>query len=130
MRLSCFQSFVLIYNIWTLANMLVGYSSKHQRRFTVSQEGVVMEKTVVHVANFVDRRLHPVRLSIGILSRLIEGNRGGVNVSINRDLLISIASTLEIFIEDFEKNCPVVASSEDKKEKAADGPRVTQSRVS
>jgi len=54
-------------------------------------------------------------------------------VSINRDLLLSITSTFELFIEDFETSCLGIApAQEDKKGdgKVADSPRVTQTRVS
>ena len=85
-----------------------------------------------NVLGFIDRRLHPVRLSVSHLNRLLEGTRSGGMLNINRDLLLSITSTLELFVEDFELNY-APPSTEDKKtrEKApAEGPRITQSRVS
>jgi hypothetical protein len=92
-----------------------------------------MEKAVSsNVTGFVDRRLHPVRLSISHLNRLLEGTRSGAMLNLNRDLLVSITSTLELFIEDFEKTY-VPAPVEEKKtsgKEAADSPRVTQTRVS
>ena len=93
-----------------------------------------MEKAVSgNIAAYVDRRLHPVRLSISHMNKLLEGTRSGSTVSINRDLLLSIASTIEIFMEDFEINCLGSSpGSEDKKaeSKIGDSPRVTQTRVS
>lgn len=92
-----------------------------------------MEKAVSgNVGGYVDRRLHPVRLSIGHLNRLLEGSRSGSMVNVNRDLLYSITSTLELFIEDFESNCLSGSGGEEKKgsEKITESPRVTQTRVS
>jgi hypothetical protein len=93
-----------------------------------------MEKAVSgNVAGFVDRRLHPVRLSISHLNRLLEGSRQGSVVNVNRDLLLSITSTIELFIEDFESNSLPGSSSTDEKkghDKITESPRVTQTRIS
>lgn len=94
-----------------------------------------MEKAVSgNVAGYVDRRLHPVRLSIGHLNRLLDGSKSGSVVSINRDLLFSITSTLELFIEDFETSAlgTTPSSTEEKKgaDKITESPRVTQTRIS
>ena len=91
-----------------------------------------MEKAVVtNIGGYVDRRLHPVRLSIVHLNKILEGSRPGTMLNVNRDLLNSIVSTLELFVEDFEANC---LGREEKKtvEKVTDTttPRITQTRVS
>ena len=88
-----------------------------------------MEKVASgNLANFVDRRLHPVRLSVGLLNRLMEDATGGAALNVNRDLLFSISSTIELFIEDFEANCLPPGETRKGLEKS-DSPRVTQTRV-
>ena len=89
-----------------------------------------MEKVASgNLVNFVDRRLHPVRLSVGLLNRLQEESKAGGTQNIPRELLQSITSTIEIFIEDFELNCLPPGDGKKGSDKA-DAPRVTQSRVS
>jgi hypothetical protein len=89
-----------------------------------------MEKAASgNVSNFVDRRLHPVRLSVGLLNRLLEDTKSGTPLNINRELLHSVTSTIELFIEDFEMNCMPPGDAKKGADKA-DSPRVTQSRVS
>jgi len=93
-----------------------------------------MEKAISgNVASLVDRRLHPVRLSIGHLNKVLEGARSSNQLSIDRDLLFSITSTLEIFVEDFENHIlgsrPAVEEKRPLDGKMPDSPRVTQTRV-
>jgi len=94
-----------------------------------------MERTASgNMAGLVDRRLHPVRLSIGHLNKLLEGARSAGSISVDRDLLFSITSTLEIFVEDFETQCLGKGSGSEEKRltldsKVSDSPRVTQTRV-
>ncbi len=84
-----------------------------------------MEKvSVSNVSSYTDRRLHPVRLAIGHLNRLLAANRGSASLSMDRSLLESVTATLEIFLEDFEANC--VSSAE---KKTVETPRVTQTRI-
>lgn len=92
-----------------------------------------MEKAASgNIGVYVDRRLHPVRLSIGHLNKILEGTRPGTMLNVNRDLLYSIVSTLELFVEDFEANCLGTGRGEEKKtvEKITETPRITQTRVS
>lgn len=90
-----------------------------------------MEKAATgNITSYIDRRLHPVRLSISHLNQILEGTKAGTALSINRDLLLSITSTLEIFLEDFELQRGPVSAAESKGADKADSPRVTQSRVS
>lgn len=85
-----------------------------------------------NMVGLIERRLHPVRLSIGYLNNLLESARGDT-VTADRNLLYSITSTLEIFVEDFETQClGGRIGSEDKKavdSKVKETPRVTQTRV-
>ena len=90
-----------------------------------------MEKAATNITQYIDRRLHPVRLSISHLNQILEGAKPGAMLSVNRDLLLSITSTLEIFLEDFEHQRGPASGVEAKgAEKPVDSPRVTQSRVS
>jgi hypothetical protein len=91
-----------------------------------------MEKAVSgNITGYIDRRLHGVRLGLSHLNKMLEGTRSGSTVSINRDLLVSISSTIEIFIEDFEVSCLGASPAQEGKDaKSADSPRVTQTRVS
>jgi hypothetical protein len=88
-----------------------------------------MEKAAsANLASYVDRRLHPVRLSVGLLNRLMEDAKGASALNVNRDLLFSISSTIELFIEDFEANCLPPGEARKGLDKT-DTPRVTQTRV-
>ena len=92
-----------------------------------------MEKAVPgNVVENVNRRLHPVRLSISHLNKILEGSKTGTMLNVNRDLLLSITSTMEIFLEDFEASyMPGGEASDTKsKDKVTEVPRVTQTRVS
>jgi len=58
-------------------------------------------------------------------------------ININGDLLQSITSTIELFLEDFESNCLGVSPAMDEKKKSqvmsdkiTESPRITQTRVS
>jgi hypothetical protein len=94
---------------------------------------MIMEKQVSSkMVSQIERRLHPVRLSVGYLNNLLESARGGT-VTADRNLLYSITSTLEIFIEDFETQfLGGQAGSDDRKggdRETKETPRVTQTRV-
>jgi hypothetical protein len=86
---------------------------------------VMMEKTkITDIVAFTDRRLHPVRLAVGHLNRLLASNKGGASIAVDQALLESVTATLELFVEDFE------ASTQGREEKkSADTPRVAQTRV-
>ncbi len=81
------------------------------------------------VTAYTDRRLHPVRLGIGHLNRLLAANKGSATITTDRALLESVTATLEIFVEDFELS---FGSKEDKKKTGspAEASRVSQTRVS
>lgn len=90
---------------------------------------VMMDKPrSVDLPAFTDRRLHPVRLGIGHLNRLLVANKGNATVTVDRALLESVTATLEIFVEDFEMSYR--PTKEEKKTLVEQQPRVTQTRVS
>ena len=51
---------------------------------------------------FVSRRLHPIRVTVSLLNHELELAKSETEVTINRDLLESVISTVEIFVEDWE----------------------------
>ena len=89
---------------------------------------VMMDKPkITDISAYTDRRLHPVRLAIGHLNRLLVANKGTSTMTVDRALLDSVTTTLEIFVEDFEINCK---GAEDRKAASTvDAPRVAQTRV-
>jgi len=67
------------------------------------------------VEKFVSRRLHPVRVTVGYLSRELDVTKGE-DIAIDREMLESVVNTLEIFIGDFDVNFrgPKTAAKEKK----------------
>ncbi len=57
------------------------------------------------IGKFVNRRLHPVRVTLSLLGHELEGSKGK-DVTIPRHLLESVISTVEIFVEDCERAMP------------------------
>ena len=54
------------------------------------------------IGNFVDRRLHGVRIAINLLTQALAQQPGQPTVSVDRQLLRSSIETLAMFVEDFE----------------------------
>lgn len=57
-------------------------------------------------SKYVARRLHPVRLTVSLLHHEIERAKGNKDVSLSREMLESVISTMEIFIEDCDRAMP------------------------
>ena len=55
------------------------------------------------LSDFVTRRLHPVKVTLQLLSHELEQNSEGGNTSINANLLGSVINTVELFVEDYER---------------------------
>jgi len=51
---------------------------------------------------FVTRRLHPARVTVSLLNHELELAKGAKEVILDRNLLTSVISTLEIFLEDYD----------------------------
>lgn len=62
---------------------------------------IVPEK--MSLSDFVTRRMHPVKVTISLLRHEVAHSGKGENAEINRHLLFSALSTLELFVEDYEK---------------------------
>ncbi len=56
----------------------------------------------MEVGKFVDRRLHPVRVALGLLNHEMELARGENVVSVDREVLRSVIETVTLFVEDFD----------------------------
>jgi len=55
------------------------------------------------LSDFVSRRLHPVKVTIQLLTHELQRNSEGGTTKINADLLGSAINTVELFVEDYEK---------------------------
>ena len=62
---------------------------------------IVPEK--MSLSDFVSRRLHPVKVTISLLRHELAHNSTGDTTEMGRHLLGSAISTLELFVEDYEK---------------------------
>jgi hypothetical protein len=54
------------------------------------------------VSKFVQRRLHPVRVTVSLLTQQLELAKASKDVTMDRSLFDSVVSTLEIFLGDFD----------------------------
>lgn len=66
------------------------------------------------VEKFVSRRMHPVRVTVGLLNRELDGAKGD-EVAMDREMLESVINTLEIFIGDYDVNFKKAAGGREKK---------------
>jgi hypothetical protein len=62
---------------------------------------IVPEK--MSLSDFVSRRMHPVKVTIGLLRHEMNSHTKGEVTEISKHLLNSAVSTLELFVEDYEK---------------------------
>ena len=62
---------------------------------------IVPEK--MSLSDFVTRRLHPVKVTISLMQHELAHNTKGEQTEISKHLLSSAVSTLELFVEDYEK---------------------------
>ena len=56
------------------------------------------------IGKFVDRRLHPVRVALGLMTHELELGRGDQMINVDREVLRSLIETVQLFVEDFEVN--------------------------
>jgi RNase adaptor protein for sRNA GlmZ degradation len=54
------------------------------------------------IGKFVDRRLHPVRVAMGLMNHEMELARGESTITLDREMLRSLIETVSLFVEDFE----------------------------
>ncbi len=62
---------------------------------------IVPEK--MSLSDFVSRRLHPVKVTISLMKHELSHHSKGDSTEMSRHLLSSAVSTLELFVEDYEK---------------------------
>lgn len=62
---------------------------------------IVPEK--MSLSDFVTRRMHPVKVTISLLRHELSNHTKGEVTEMSRHLLNSAISTLELFVEDYEK---------------------------
>jgi hypothetical protein len=62
---------------------------------------IVPEK--MSLSDFVSRRLHPVKVTISLLRHELASHSKGEVTEMSKHLLNSGISTLELFVEDYEK---------------------------
>lgn len=57
----------------------------------------------MEAGKYIDRRLHPVRVAIGLLNHELELAGSEANVQFEREQLRSIIETFSLFVEDFDR---------------------------
>ena len=62
---------------------------------------IVPEK--MSLSDFVSRRLHPVKVTISLMRHELNHHTKGEVTEMSKHLLNSAVSTLELFVEDYEK---------------------------
>jgi len=62
---------------------------------------IVPEK--MSLSDFVSRRLHPVKVTISLMRHELANHTKGEVTEMSKHLLNSAISTLELFVEDYEK---------------------------
>ena len=62
---------------------------------------IVPEK--MSLSDFVSRRLHPVKVTISLMRHELGQHTKGEVTEVSKHLLNSAVSTLELFVEDYEK---------------------------
>ena len=62
---------------------------------------IVPEK--MSLSDFVSRRLHPVKVTISLMRHELNNHSKGEVTEMSKHLLHSAISTLELFVEDYEK---------------------------
>jgi len=62
---------------------------------------IVPEK--MSLSDFVTRRMHPVKVTISLMRHELQHHSKGEVTEISRHLLHSAITTLELFVEDYEK---------------------------
>ena len=78
----------------------------------------------MEIGKFVDRRLHPVRISLGLLNHEVELARGESTVVMDKEVARSLIETLSMFVEDFEASHRAMKEQGNKKFAQASGNKV------
>lgn len=81
------------------------------------------------VGKFVDRRLHPVRVTLGLMNHELELARGENTVTLDREMVRSLIETVSMFVEDFETTWRAVKDNGQKKFAQAGATQPTGTKV-
>lgn len=73
------------------------------------------EVMTMDVSKFVDRRLHPVRVALGLMNHELELARGDNTVTLDREMVRSLIETMSMFVEDFESTNRALKDQNQKK---------------
>jgi len=66
------------------------------------------------LVEFLNRRLHPVKVTVNLLARELE-LATGESVTLSKDDVVSIITALDVFIEDYEKVTKVPTVQKERK---------------
>jgi len=69
----------------------------------------------MELGKFVDRRLHPVRIALGLMNHELELARGDNVVTLDQEVVRSLIETMSMFVEDFEASFRAVKEKSSKK---------------
>lgn len=72
-------------------------------------------EAVMDIGKFVDRRLHPVRVALGLMNHELELARSEQTVNVDKEMLRSLIETTQMFIEDFENQYRSMKEQSQKK---------------
>ena len=59
---------------------------------------------MMDAGKYIDRRLHPVRVAIGLLNHELELAAGESVVTVDKEVLRSVIETTQLFVEDFDRS--------------------------
>ncbi|NRA96117.1 MAG: hypothetical protein HRU14_07910 [Planctomycetes bacterium] len=76
------------------------------------------------MGKFVDRRLHPVRVLLGLMNHEMELARGENMITLDREVVRSMFETISLFVEDFEVSNRAMRDQQQKKFAQAGGAKV------
>ncbi|MAB89942.1 MAG: hypothetical protein VX913_12135 [Planctomycetota bacterium] len=78
----------------------------------------------MEMGKFVDRRLHPVRILLGLMNHEMELARGENTITLDREVVRSLIETVSLFVEDFEVSNRAMRDQQQKKFAQAGGAKV------
>ncbi len=81
------------------------------------------------IGKFVDRRLHPVRVALGLMNHELELARTDADVNVDKEVLRSLIETMQMFVEDFEVQYRAVREQSQKKFVSATQSTTTGAKV-
>lgn len=76
------------------------------------------------MGKFVDRRLHPVRVALGLMNHEMELARGESTITLDSEVVRSLIETMSLFVEDFEVSHRATRDQNQKKFAQAGGAKV------